>query len=70
MYLGDPKRKPVKLVEDDSLEDDEGPGDLVELPPGYAEEVMSRSPIKADYPDYIDIEERLNLYPDDIDLIP
>lgn len=66
MYLDEPSKKNVKPLEDNSLEDEEVDtlDPIVEWPPDFP-----GVPRRADDRELMDIEERLNQYPGDIDWI-
>lgn len=75
MYIGDgrDRKLPLKVsdleLEDDGLLEDEGPGEVVETPPGELEKIRARKGKVRFERDNMEMDERLNLYPDDIDRI-
>lgn len=75
MYIGNgrdgkPHLKVSDLeLEDDGLLEDEGPGEVVEISPGELEKIGARKGKVRFERENMDMDERLNLYPDDIDRI-
>ncbi|MBR8834387.1 MAG: hypothetical protein DSM106950_10220 [Stigonema ocellatum SAG 48.90 = DSM 106950] len=75
MYIGNGRdgKLPLKVsdleLEDDGLLEDEGPGEVVEIFPGELEKIGARKGKVRFERDNMDMDERLNLYPDDIDRI-
>ena len=75
MYIGNGRdgKPPLKVsdleLEDDGLLEDEGPGEVVEISPGELEKIRARKGKVRFERENMDMDERLNLYPDDIDRI-
>jgi len=75
MYIGNGRdgKRPLKVsdleLEDDGLLEDEGPGEVVEISPGELEKIGARKGKVRFERENMDMDERLNLYPDDIDRI-
>ena len=75
MYIGNGRdgKPPLKVsdleLEDDGLLEDEGPGEVVEISPGELEKIGARIGKVVSDRDNMEMDERLNLYPDDIDRI-
>jgi hypothetical protein len=75
MYIGNKRdRKPLLKVSDLELEDnglleDEGLGEVVEISPGELEKILARIGKVRFERENMEMDERLNLYPEDIDRI-
>ncbi len=75
MYIGNGRdgKLPLKVsdleLEDDGLLEDEDPAEVVEISPGELEKIGARIGKVRFERENMDMDERLNLYPDDIDRI-
>ena len=75
MYIGNGRdgKLPLKVsdleLEDDGLLEDEDPAEVVEISPGELEKIGARKGKVRFERENMDMDERLNLYPDDIDRI-
>ncbi|MBD2772550.1 hypothetical protein [Iningainema tapete] len=75
MYIGNgrdgkPHLKVSDLeLEDDGLLEDEGAGEVVEISPGELEKIKARKGKVRFERDNLEVDERLNLYPDDIERV-